>query len=187
MKLERNFLYHVYNRGNNGEKIFYSQRNYLYFLEKIRDHLLPYSDILAWCLMPNHFHLVIIVRREMVVNRSINQSIGKMLSSYARAINKQEKRSGSLFQQHTKASCLNNNRRLRPSWYKLMGASKINSFDDCHSYPVVCMNYVHMNPVNAGLVMDPLDWPWSSYREIYELAPELNLVNLDLVKNVVPL
>jgi len=73
--------------------------------KKIDYHILPFADIVAWCLMPNHFHMIIYVNRENIFSISINQSIGKMLSSYARAINIQENRTGSLFQQHFKG-CL---------------------------------------------------------------------------------
>ncbi len=45
--------YHVYNRGNNKQPIFFNQVNYLFFLKKIRDQLLPCADIIAYCLMPN--------------------------------------------------------------------------------------------------------------------------------------
>ncbi len=54
--------------------------------EKIRTHILPYADILAWCLMPNHFHLMILVNEIAIKTnsskRTINQSVGIMLCSY---------------------------------------------------------------------------------------------------------
>jgi putative transposase len=187
MKLEKGNLYHVYNRGNNGERIFYNSSNYRYFIEKLEYHVLPYTDILGWCLMPNHFHLMIYVRHEQIFSITINQSFGKMLSSYARAINVQEKRTGSLFQQHTKAICLNENTRLKPSWYRIMGVTKINSWNDNSNYPLICLNYIHLNPVNAGLVMDQKEWNWSSYRQIYSNTSGNELVNIERLKNVVPL
>ena len=59
MEFEQGHLYHVYNRGNNSQKVFFTIANYLFFLKKIKTNILPYADILAWCLMPNHFHLMI--------------------------------------------------------------------------------------------------------------------------------
>lgn len=56
-------IYHVYNRGNNSQTIFFTRENYLFFLEKLRKYILPHADVLAWCLMPNHFHLMISVNR----------------------------------------------------------------------------------------------------------------------------
>lgn len=123
MYFEADHLYHIYNRGNNSQKIFFSRENYLFFLEKIKKYILPHADILAWCLMPNHFHLMVHVNTidtdvsqgftssETLTNlpaklRSLNDSIGIMLRSYSRAIQKQRGTTGSLFQKETKATCL---------------------------------------------------------------------------------
>lgn len=62
MHFESNHIYHIYNRGNNSQNIFFTRGNYLFFLQKIRKHILPYADVLAWCLMPNHFHLMVYVK-----------------------------------------------------------------------------------------------------------------------------
>jgi putative transposase len=62
MNLEKGYIYHIYNQGNNRQKIFFQKRNYTFFLDKIKTHILPYGDILAYCLMPNHFHLMVLVR-----------------------------------------------------------------------------------------------------------------------------
>jgi len=187
MNLEKEFLYHIFNRGNNGEKIFYTQENYHFFMKKIAHHISPYADILAWCFMPNHFHLMIFVRRETIHSITINQSLGKMLSSYARAINRQEDRKGSLFQQHTKSICLNSNQKLTRSWHKTFGINKINAWKDTRNYPKICLDYIHANPMNAGYVINIKDWKWSSYHEIYGNEPGKGLVNLEILKMVVPL
>lgn len=53
-------VYHIYNRGNNRASIFFERENYLYFLEKLRLYFAPESvRIHAYCLMPNHFHLLV--------------------------------------------------------------------------------------------------------------------------------
>ena len=62
MELIKDNIYHIYNQGNNRQKIFYNRDNYLFFLQKMNDYLLPYCDVLAWCLMPNHFHWMVYVR-----------------------------------------------------------------------------------------------------------------------------
>ena len=71
MELTKGHLYHVFNQGNNHQKIFFKSENYLFFLDKVRKHILPYADILAWCLPdsyrePNHFHLMILVNEEEI-------------------------------------------------------------------------------------------------------------------------
>ena len=187
MHFEKGFLYHVYNRGNNGERIFYNHLNYKYFIEKVDYHILPFAEVMAWCLMPNHFHLMIYIHRERIFTVTINQSIGKMLSSYARAINIQENGTGSLFQQHSKAICLNGNVALKPSWYKIMGVTRISNWNESSDYPRVCLNYIHLNPVQAGLVMKVEDWRWSSYHEIYGKKTNIELVNKDKLKTLVSL
>ena len=71
MNFETGNLYHIYNQGNNRQKIFFSRENYLFFLNKIKTHILPHADIVAWCLMPNHFHLMVYVHDlEIEVNSS---------------------------------------------------------------------------------------------------------------------
>ena len=62
MNFKEDCTYHIYNRSN--ELLFYNRDNYLFFLRKIRNHILPYSDILAYCLMPNHFHIILKVNKE---------------------------------------------------------------------------------------------------------------------------
>jgi len=56
MKFYTNQLFHIYNQGNNRRQIFFTEDNYNFFLWKMRAYLLPFGDIVAWCLMPNHFH-----------------------------------------------------------------------------------------------------------------------------------
>ena len=59
MQYETEYIYHICNQGNNRQHIFFRDGNYLFFIEKMREHLLPHCDILAWCLMPNHFHWMV--------------------------------------------------------------------------------------------------------------------------------
>ena len=55
-------FYHIYNRGNNRETLFYTEANYKYFLKKYDKYLSEYIDTYAYCLLPNHFHLLISVK-----------------------------------------------------------------------------------------------------------------------------
>ena len=51
-------IYHIYNRGVNGETIFKEKRNYEHFINLYVKHIQPMTDTYAFCLLPNHFHLL---------------------------------------------------------------------------------------------------------------------------------
>ena len=66
-------FYHIYNRGNGGQLIFYQEKNYYYFLEKIKKYMLEYWDTYSFCLIPNHFHLLVKIKsEEELINAGVN-------------------------------------------------------------------------------------------------------------------
>ncbi|MFV0590579.1 MAG: transposase [Draconibacterium sp.] len=73
MQFEKDHIFHIYNQGNNRQKLFFERENYLFFLRKIKTYILPYADILAWCLMPNHFHLMVLVNEVAV---GVDKTVG---------------------------------------------------------------------------------------------------------------
>lgn len=104
--------YHIYNRGNNKQPIFFNEANYLFFIKKMREQLSSAATIICYCLMPTHFHIIIKATDSSIKERisfggkpmqEFAYRIGIMLSSYSQAINKQNKTTGSLFQQKTKS------------------------------------------------------------------------------------
>ncbi len=101
--------------------------------------------------MPNHFHFLVYTKDDLVPGKFSND-LKIMLRSYTRAINNQENRVGSLFQQNTKIKPLES--------YAMTSSHGIAS----DSYPITCFHYIHQNPVKAGLVRTMEDWKWSSYR-----------------------
>lgn len=141
-------FYHIYNRGNDKQRIFFQERNYKFFLEKVNKYICGCADVLAWCLMPNHFHLlvrctgesVLIVKDKPVEVNALTEGIRLMLSSYTKAVQKQEKLTGNLFQQKTKSKCV----------------------DD---YATVAFHYIHQNPFRAKLTTKLDGWMWSSIHE----------------------
>lgn len=143
MPVEAEKMYHIYNRGNNSQQIFFDRNDYLLFLRKVRHPLLPHVDILAYCLMPNHFHFVANTFSDLATKK-FQQDLRMMLSSYTRVINYRLKRTGSLFQQNTKIKPLE------------VGAEH---------YPFICFHYVHQNPLRANLVKQMEDWEFSSFRD----------------------
>ena len=72
--------YHIFNRGNGGQWIFYKDRNYPYFLEKYGDYMLSYWDTYAFCLLPNHFHLMIKVKSEAELLEVARRDFSKVSS-----------------------------------------------------------------------------------------------------------
>ena len=186
MFFEKDHLYHILNRGNISQKIFYTRENYLFFLKKIKTYIYPYADVLAWCLMPTHFHLMVHVNHlELIVgqgsafterltlsetlskSRTLNDSIGIMLRTYTRAIQKQQNINGSLFQEHTKAVCLTQLHGISPNWFNSEYGTTINIIDPEKEYPAVCFNYIHQNPVSARLSSSPEDWEFCSAPDYY--------------------
>jgi putative transposase len=188
MNLEEGKLYHIYNQGNNRQEVFMNRENYLFFLKKVRNHIVPHADILAWCLMPNHFHFMVFVKKiELVVpvgknsegftssetlnrstqKRTMNESIGVLLRSYTRAINKQMKTSGSLFRKETKAECLNPSDGITPSFFNSNSGTLINVFNSGKEYSQICFDYIHNNPLASNLVSNITEWEFSSAPDYY--------------------
>ena len=155
-------FYHVFNQGNNRQMVFENDKDdYHLFLRQVRRHLLPHVDILAYCLMPNHFHFMIktdqrCLGMKMAGKFEMNEvslGIKLMLSTYTLITNKRRGRSGSLFRQGTHARCLNHD----PCSVNLDTLAK----NDLSNV----FRYIHENPVEANLVKKPEDWIYSSYRD----------------------
>jgi len=199
MQFESGHLFHIFNQGNNRQRIFFERENYLFFVEKIRDHVIPFADILAWCLMPNHFHLMVYVNQVEVspgatpsrtrtniqsrarTTMSFNQSLGIMLASYTRAINKQQDWTGSLFRCETKAVCLTDIKGISPNWITEMGVTQFVIDIPEKEYPNVCFNYILKNPVKDGLVKSAKDWEFSSYLDFIGIRNG-KLINRDRIQ-----
>ena len=178
MKFYKGQIFHIYNQGNNKEKIFLEERNYLFFLSKMRKHISPYADFLAYCLMPNHFHFLIYLKEVNVGKTTFNSSIGTMLMSYSFAINKQENRTGSLFRKKTQA---------KDGWIEevvtLKGLHGNILFSPFNQYGAICFDYIHNNPVQANFVKRPEDWIYSSAMD-YKGLRQGTLCNQALAKEL---
>lgn len=166
MKFEDHGVYHIYNQGNNRQRIFFKEANYRYFIRKMKTHLLPYGDLLAYCLMPNHFHWLLharpeaCMRMEKTGQQRLVRSIGTLLSSYSQGINKQNNTSGSLFRAKTKSKDGDIESKLITFLHDSDGIM-VPLYADM-AYVRHCINYIHENPVKAGLVKNEVDWPYSS-------------------------
>ncbi|PKV48710.1 REP element-mobilizing transposase RayT [Aquimarina sp. MAR_2010_214] len=132
--------FHIYNRGNNKEDIFKEERNYKYFLSLLDKYCNDICEVYAYCLLKNHFHLVIKTNTD-VEGRLISQKFSNMFNTYVKAINKVYDRNGSLFK----------DRFLR---------KKI----DNEVYLKQLIIYVHLNPEHHRMALDFREYPFSSYQ-----------------------
>lgn len=154
--------YHIYNRGNNREKLFVESRNYPYFLKLYSQYILPVAETFAYCLMPNHFHLLIRTRTEeeqeahwqQIGSLSQNEPISfklrqpsrafnNLFIAYARAFNNATGRTGVLFETPFHRKHVSND-----------------------AYFQILVVYIHRNPEKHGFVDDFRNWKWSSYSAI---------------------
>ncbi len=170
-QMESGKFYHVFNRGNNHENLFYNSGNYEYFLRRYDHYLSDFLDTYAFCLMPNHFHLLVRVKDIVDSEKSsaghmekgftfskgetfkerenpISKQFRLFFTSYAMSLNKQLKRNGSLFQ--------------KPFKRLFVGSS---------DYFANLVFYIHANPQTHGICDDFRQYPWSSYQRILITKP----------------
>jgi len=128
---------HVIQRGNNRSEIFIAEEDYQFYLEKIQDGCKKYGcDIHAYVLMTNHVHLLLTLHMENAIGK-LMQYIGRY---YVQYFNYQYRRTGTLWEGRYKATLI-----------------------DSEQYLLTCYRYIELNPVRAGMVEHPGDYPWSSF------------------------
>lgn len=169
-KLEPGITYHVYNRGVDGINLFRQELDYLLFLNLLKKYLIQYVDVLAYCLMPNHYHLLIrvkslkdysdilekentqaarkLLKDEASVDTFLSDQRRRMFSSYSLKTNKKDKRKGPLFSPKVKRVSVTNNDRIRN---------------------LIC--YLHHNPIHHRFRKAYAQWPYSSYHTLRSNNP----------------
>ncbi|MDP4685567.1 MAG: hypothetical protein NWS53_01665 [Salibacteraceae bacterium] len=150
--------YHIYNRANGNEKLFLHDENYAFFLRQYKIYISSFSKTTAYCLMPNHFHFLIQINDEELLKSTfpkfgtlekyeqanlLSKRFSNLFSSYTQAFNKQQGRKGSLFIKNFKKKHI-----------------------DDSSYFTRLIQYIHLNPVDAGIVSLAENWKYSSYAAI---------------------
>ena len=139
----RDEFFHIYNRGVDKNDIFFCERNFLYFRQRMLKANEPsLLEIVAYCLMPNHFHFII----RQLEPFGISGFMRNVCDGYTKAINKERSRSGHLFESKYKMKHIDND-----------------------LYLFHLSRYIHLNPVRACLVDLPEEWPHSSCRTYYGL------------------
>jgi REP element-mobilizing transposase RayT len=149
--LEYGNYYHIFNRGINRESIFVEESNYQYFLKLIKKHILGTADLFAYCLLKNHFHLLVRIKSEeemmkdlglSSVNKDLpnpSQKFSNLFNAYSKAFNKRYNRTGSLFERPFRRISISTDEQL-----------------------IQLVVYIHRNPEKHELVDDFRVWPYSS-------------------------
>lgn len=142
--IEPDCYYHIYNRGINRQAIFTCEEHYSKFLTLCQYYIPSVADIMAYCLLPNHFHFLLYIHPDGVPPRrgGINP-LGTLFNAYAQWYNKQTDRVGGLFQRPFKRKRITEQEYLKQVIY-----------------------YIHRNPLHHKLVRDPSRYPFSSYQGI---------------------
>ena len=108
--LQKEYYYYIYNRGINSTLFFNNDENKRYFLTLVKKYFISKIEIISYCLMDNHFHFVIkVIGKE----KEVTQSLSNLFNAYAKAYNKQNSRTGSLFEKHFKRIRINDEEYLR--------------------------------------------------------------------------
>ena len=143
--IESGAIYHIFNRGNNKENIFIENKNYYYFLEQLKKYVLPVADIYAYCLLKNHFHLLIRIKDEEDLPEKFkikpHLAFSNFFNSYTKSINKMYGRTGSLFEEHLKRKRVENK-----------------------DYLIQLVAYIHLNPVKHNFTKNYQDYKFSSFQ-----------------------
>ena len=142
IKAEKDHYYRIYNRGVNRMQLFFDRKDYGFF----KSRLIRYSKenqlcILAHCLMPNHFHLLLHVEQS-AVDDVLTKMLHRLQTSYALYFNKRYDHSGYVFQGRYSGKEVNTTEYL--AW-------------------LVC--YIHLNPQDAGLIESFENWEYSTHRD----------------------
>ena len=129
---------HVIQRGNNRQACFAANSDLKAYAYWLREGAKKFGvDIHAWVFMTNHVHLLLTPTAEMAVSQ-LMQYVGRF---YVRFFNFQYQRTGTLYEGRFKSSIV-----------------------QTREYLLACQRYIELNPVRAGMVTDPADYAWSSYR-----------------------
>jgi putative transposase len=129
-------VYHIFNRGNQKQKIFYDDSDYRLYLSRLEKYSNDLSfQVLSYCLMPNHVHLLLKQKGE----KNPAKLISALHTSYAMIFNKKYGKVGHLFQGRYK--------------------QKIVAEDE---YLFQAMSYIYLNPVVDGLVKTANEYKWSN-------------------------
>ncbi len=170
--------YHLFNHANGRENLFLEAKNYDFFLGRLSLHVLPVAHIYAYCLMPNHFHLLLKIRNEQeltthFLQKEVDAKSGNdpLLQTAIREINgevlikKVSKCFSNLFNSYTQAFNKMYDRRGSLFIPNMKREEVSNDGSFCK-----VVHYIHANPVHHQFVKTIDKWPHSSYKILLSKA-----------------
>ena len=166
--LKAGYFYHIHNRGINSENIFWSDKDFRRFLNRLFYYLYPCAEIYSYCLLKNHFHILLRIRsnkeqellfkslkakfdsdsfhginfQNFKVYRASSQ-MGHLLNSHTKYINTSKSRTGDLFEGRFKRIVIDS---------------------DLYLSQIIC--YIHRNPIHHRIVSKYEEYAYSSYKEL---------------------
>ncbi len=144
-------FYHVLNRGNAGQQVFHTEEDYRHFISLMKEAKERFPvKLFAYCLMPNHFHMVVQPDRGEELSRWMHW----LMTSHVRHYHRLYQTSGHVWQGRFKSFLVQGDR-----------------------YLLAVLRYVEGNPVRAGLVKAAGDWPWSSHGERLGSSSQFRLMD----------
>jgi putative transposase len=153
-------IYHIYNRGNNRDNIFFQERNYAYFLNLWWKHVSPIAETWAYCLLRNHFHIVVYIKNREDLTTDLSglgdltglkqphQYFSNFFNAYTKGVNIAVQRTGALFERPFKRITVGN-----------------------EPYLIRLIVYIHQNPQKHKFVRDFREWNYSSFHELTSDVP----------------
>ncbi|NDP20566.1 MAG: hypothetical protein GZ091_05755 [Paludibacter sp.] len=183
-KLKPDTSYHIFNHANGFENVFSEDDNFRYFLEKYRVHISPIAETYAYCLMPNHFHLVVRIRKREVIEKLIlsnnfsKNNLSKVLNFGkvdGKEIDREKVETNEVIEKFLSKQFANLFSCYTQSFnkvYNRMGSLFIKNFkrdvilDKAHFLNTIM--YTHRNPVHHGFCKEYSDWGYCSYFEVVD-------------------
>lgn len=153
--LEPGQMYHIWTHANGSENLFRAEENYSYFLERYSYYVHPVVETFAYCLMPNHLHLMVRVRPK---KEMLERDIDLDLTGFTNLSGLVSKRFSNLFNAYTKAYNKKYD-RIGSLFTRAFNRKQITS----NQYFTYLITYIHNNPVHHGFVKNIADWPHSSW------------------------
>lgn len=173
-----NTYYHIYNRGTNRENIFIEERNYDLFMRLYEKYVAPVADLCVYCLLRNHFHLLVRVKSEEEILESrktlrVSSAIisqGEPGNGAERNASPPRKPLGSLSSRYASDQFSNFFNAYAKTINKTYGRTGSLFQHPFGRVPITSTRqfwnvaaYIHQNPPKHGMVMDFRDWKYSSY------------------------